>query len=76
MGAGRPPTGVRTILIRASLTLREGEDDDLIAVFQTVPARQRANFIKAAMRSGGLQVDLEGLPNDDELAESLDLFLS
>ena len=73
---GRPRANTLAILIRASITLREGEDDDLIAVFQNVPARKRASFIKAAMRSGGLQVNMEDLPDDSELADSLDGFLS
>lgn len=64
-----------SLVIRAVLTLREGEDDDLIQVFQNVPARKRAAFIKAAMRSGGLIVNLDDLPDDNDLAESLDNFL-
>ncbi len=74
--AGRPRSTSLTVVIRATITLREGEDDDLIAVFQNVPARKRANFIKTAMRSGGLQVDMDGLPDDSDLADSLDSFLS
>ena len=74
--AGRPRSTTLAIVIRAVLTLREGEDDDLIEIFRTVPARKRAGFIKAAMRSGGLQVNIEGLPDDSELAESLENFLS
>ncbi len=74
MAAGRPKATSLKVVIRAVLTLREGEDDDLIQVFQTVDARKRAAFIKAAMRSGGLQVNVDGLP-DDDLADSLDNFL-
>jgi hypothetical protein len=73
--AGRPRSTTLTVVIRAVLTLREGEDDDLIAIFQGVPARKRATFIKAAMRSGGLQVKIDDLPDDGELADSLDAFL-
>lgn len=73
---GRPRATTMTVLIRTVLTLREGEDDDLIAAFRQVPPRKRASFIKAAMRSGGLQVDLSGLPDDEELADSLEQFLS
>jgi len=72
---GRPKATTPSIVIRAALTLREGEDDDLIVAFQGIPARKRAAFIKAAMRSGGLQFDLDGLPDDDELADSLENFL-
>jgi hypothetical protein len=64
------------VVIRAVLSLREGEDDDLIEVFRRVPPRKRSAFIRAAMRSGGMKtVDLEGLPDDEEMAESLDNFL-
>ncbi len=73
--AGRPKATSLSVVIRAVLSLREGEDDDLIQVFQTVPARKRAAFIKAAMRSGGLQINVDGLPDDSDLAESLDAFL-
>jgi hypothetical protein len=64
------------VVIRTALTLREGEDDDLLEVFLKVPARKRANFIKSAMRQGGLNVEIEGLPNDDELAEALENFIA
>lgn len=74
--AGRPKATALSLVIRAVLTLREGEDDDLIKVFQSVPARKRASFIKAAMRSGGLEkIKLDDLPDDSDLAESLDNFL-
>ena len=73
--AGRPKATTLSLVIRAVLTLREGEDDDLIQVFQNVPARKRASFIKAAMRSGGLEIKLDDLPDDSDLAESLDNFL-
>lgn len=73
--AGRPKATTLSLVIRAVLTLREGEDDDLIKVFQSVPARKRASFIKAAMRSGGLEIKLDDLPDDSDLTESLDNFL-
>ncbi len=64
------------VVIRTVLSLREGEDDDLIEAFRSVPPRKRSAYIKAAMRSGGMKaVNVEGLPDDDELAESLDNFL-
>ena len=73
--AGRPKATTLSLVIRAVLTLREGEDDDLIKVFQSVPARKRASFIKAAMRSGGLEIKLDDLPDDSDLADSLGNFL-
>ena len=73
---GRARLTSMVVVVRAVLSLREGEDDDLIESFRSVPARKRAAFIKAAMRSGGMAaVNIEGLPDDDELADSLDNFL-
>lgn len=63
------------IVIRTSITLREGEDDDLLNVFLKVPTRKRAAFIKAAMRHGGYKVEIAGLPDDDDLAENLQSFI-
>jgi hypothetical protein len=76
MPAGRPRANLMAVLIRTVLTLREGEDDDLITAFRSVPPRKRAAFIKAAMRSGGLQINVDGLPDDSELADSLENFLA
>lgn len=74
--AGRKPLPERAMLIRASLILRTGEDDDLIKAFQAVPARKRAAFIKAAMRSGKFQtISYDDLPSDEELEQSIADFL-
>lgn len=74
--AGRKRLPERTMLIRASLILRAGEDDDLIKAFRAVPARKRAAFIKASMRSGSFQnISYDGLPSDDELEQSIANFL-
>jgi hypothetical protein len=64
------------MVVRTTITLREGEDDDLIEAFRRVPPRKRCAFIKAGLLSGSLQVNVEGLPDDDDLAESLENFLS
>lgn len=63
------------IVVRTSITLREGEDDDLLEVFLKVPARKRAAFIKAAMRQGGYKVEIEGLPDDSDLAANFENFI-
>lgn len=74
--AGRKPLSEPALVVRAVITLRPGEDDDLIRAFQGIPARKRAAFIKAAMRSGNLQaISSDDLPSDDELAESIADFL-
>jgi hypothetical protein len=73
--AGRPRSSILVTHVYIRLTLREGEDDDLLEAFQNTPARKRAAFVKSAMRSGGLRLNLDTLPDDDELSESLDQFL-
>lgn len=60
-----------TVVIRTSISFRPGEDDDLLAAFAKVPPRKYSAFIKSALRAGGMDVSVEGLPDDDELAESL-----
>ena len=56
-----------------NLTLREGEDDDLIAFFERIPERQRVRAIKLALRTGDLatlQNDMDA--EDDSLVDALD----
>ena len=72
---GRRKRQTPVIVVRTAITLTPGLDDDLIAVFGQVPARKRSSFIKSGLRTGSLQVNIEGLPDDNELAESLDAFL-
>ena len=74
--AGRKPLPEPTILIRVSLSLHRGEDDDLIKAFRAIPPRRRAAFVMAAMRSGSFQnISYDGLPSDDELEQSIANFL-
>ena len=54
------------------LSLRAGEDDDLIEFFDQVPARLRVAAVKQALRSGGMSLKLEDLPSDDEVETALD----
>ncbi len=56
-----------------NLTLRDGEDDDLIAFFERIPERQRVRAIKLALRTGDLatlQSDMDA--EDDSLVDALD----
>ena len=56
-----------------NLTLRDGEDDDLIAFFERIPERQRVRTIKLALRTGDLatlQSDMDA--EDDSLVDALD----
>lgn len=53
----RPRLAVRVRRYYINLTLREGEDDDLIAFLERVPVRQRVRAIKAALRAQPLSAD-------------------
>ncbi len=51
-GPGRPPLDVPARLIRITLSLRPGEDDDLLAFFDQLPAGSRARAVVTALRQG------------------------
>ena len=73
---GRPRLAVPVHRFHINLTLREGEDDDLIAFFSKIPARQRVVAVKMALRSGTLPIGIMAeLPDDEELADALDELL-
>ena len=76
MKPGRPISTAPAVECHIHLRLRVGEDDDLIAFLNTLPARRRASAIKAALRTGGMGF---GLTNDDssddELISAIDDFL-
>ena len=78
MGRGRKPKqGVRH-KYEIKLYLWEGEDDDLIAFFESLPKRKRAAGVRMALRSGDALADLSPLEpdDDDEMDFDLDDFLS
>lgn len=50
---GRPKLDCKVHQIRFTLSLREGEDDDLIFFFSDIPERRRAAALKTALRAGG-----------------------
>ena len=72
----RPKKGnVRHYAIGA-LHLYEGEDDDLIAFFESLPPRKRRAGLKAALRAGGMQaVRVPDLEDDEEFVEAAETFL-
>ena len=43
--------------IRFTLSLREGEDDDLLFFFADIPERRRAAALKTALRAGGVSLN-------------------
>lgn len=71
---GRPPLTCEVIQIRLTLSLHDDRDKDLILFFKNVPSRKRAMAVKAALRSGGVMVELEQECVEDDM-ESFDNFL-
>lgn len=73
---GRPRLDANVHRFHINLTLREGEDDDLITFFSTIPGRRRVAAVKMALRSGNMQLAMAAdLPEDEELADALDELL-
>ncbi len=75
MPRGRPPACVKPVRVRVALSLRPGEDDDLLEFFAAIPIRLRASAVKQALRSGQLTSPSGDLPSDDEVADALDRLL-
>ena len=70
---GRPALTGRLVEIHIHLRLRAGEDDDLLAFFEQLPAGRRTVALKTALRAGGMQADeVENGSSDDSLAEALE----
>ena len=72
MPRGRPPSRVKSIVVRVALTLRPGEDDDLIEFFAPIPIRLRSSAVKQALRSGRLISPITDLPSDEDIVAALD----
>ncbi len=70
---GRPVLPGRLVEIHIHLRLRAGEDDDLLAFFERLPAGRRTVALKTALRAGGMQpVENETGSPDDTLADALE----
>jgi hypothetical protein len=65
---GRPPLAAPARLFRLTLSLRPGEDDDLIAFFEELPAGSRARAVVTALRQGGVG-ERRGLQQEIDEAE-------
>ena len=61
---GRKRNPARSMVVSLKLYLVPGQDDDLIAFFQGIQAKQRAKMVAAALRGGNF-VSLAG----DDLAD-------
>jgi hypothetical protein len=64
---GRPKLDCKVHQIRFTLSLREGEDDDLLFYFSDIPERRRAAALKAALRAGGISLKARSVPITDDL---------
>lgn len=54
-------------VMRLTLHLWGGEDDDLIAFFKEIPARRRVAMVKSALRNGESILVSPSIGADDEL---------
>jgi hypothetical protein len=62
-------------IVQVKLTLRPGEDDDLISFFQACPDRLRVASVKQALRNGGLSFTGESETSDDDVLAALESLL-
>ena len=71
------PRSVRSAsarFVRLKLSLYPGEDDDLIAFFESIPLGLRAASVKRALRDGASAASTSSRPEDD-LLDALDALL-
>jgi len=70
---GRPPKPGRAVHISIHLVLREGEDDDLLRIFESCPPGRRARLVRMALRGADLRAAVAGLggPSEEEIREAL-----
>jgi hypothetical protein len=53
---GRPKLECQVVQIRITLSLRAGEDDDLLYFFSVIPNGRRAAALKSTLRAGGVKL--------------------
>ena len=64
----RPRLAHTTVRVSLKLSLRPGQDDDLLNFFAHIPPERRAAAVCQALRAGGMQtVELDQAAEDDEL---------
>ena len=64
---GRPKLECQVTQVRVTLSLREGEDDDLLMFFLGIPNGRRAAALKSALRAGGFSLSKGASSNTDDL---------
>lgn len=74
---GRPALTTEVVRVQLTLSLRVGEDNDLIDWFAALPARRKARLVCTALRQGGAafvqeaETTIEELVDDDAFAAML-----
>lgn len=68
---GRPKLECHVQQIRVTLSLRDGEDDDLLWFFSNIPNGRRAAALKVALRAGGGSLSDESLKTNDDLDQTI-----
>ncbi len=73
-GRPRSQRTAEAYVVRLNLRLYLGEDDDLIAYFQSTPTGLRTARAKAALREGMVE-QAQPRGNCDEILDALDAFV-
>lgn len=71
---GRPTLeelDIMRLTMRITLTLYEGEDDDLIDWFESIPFRKRAQSVKIALRQGGARYENDTQESSEFISDDL-----
>lgn len=70
---GRPRKEEDTVVVRLTLTLTVGQDDDMIALFNAIPPYKRPQEVISMLRGGGgIQEHIEAAQEEiEELEETL-----
>ena len=71
---GRPSLAeldIKRVVIQTTLTLYEGEDDDLIEWFDSIPNGKRAHFVKIALRQGGMSSENDHQEFEEFISDDL-----
>ena len=71
-GRPRSERAARVRVVCVKLRLYPGEDDDLLAFFESVPPRLRAAMVKAGLRSGAVHASASESISADAVYDALD----
>ena len=68
---GRPKLECQVLQVRVTLSLREGEDDDLLMFFTVIPNGRRAAALKIVLRAGGVSLFSTAPKTNDDLDQTI-----